>query len=59
MIAWEDRDDAGRVALHHYVKTGRATGLATNWSEILLSVVALAISAPGWLPLVRTALSWI
>jgi hypothetical protein len=57
VIGWEDRDEAGRVALLHHIQTGQVK-LGLAWTELMVGVLALASVAYHWPPLLRTVFQW-
>jgi hypothetical protein len=57
MIAWEDRDAAGRIALLEHLASGQAT-IRAHWTEIALGLGAAVMSARDWAALAHTILSW-
>ena len=57
MIAWEDRDAAGRIALLEHLASGRAA-IRAHWTEIALGVFAVAFAARDWAAFGHTILSW-
>jgi hypothetical protein len=57
MIAWEDRDAAGRIALLEHIASGQAA-IRAHWTEIALGAFALACATRDWAALGHTILSW-
>jgi hypothetical protein len=58
MIAWEDRSEAGREALDHFVRKGRSAAMRFGWTDVLLWTVSLAAVVHGWAPVGRLILRW-
>lgn len=58
MIAWEDRDEAGRAALLAYIGA-RPGAIRAHWAEIALAVAAGLWAARDWAAIARTVLSWL
>ena len=57
MIAWEDRDAAGRIALLEHLASGQAT-ICAHWTEIALGLATFVLAARDWAAFGHTILSW-